>query len=108
MLPAQPPFPTASNLPFQVVDGSQTSTLISESELGVRVAETRQKPGRSEICWLFPLAPGTVTGLPAWTDTADVICVLRSFKDDKLSQLADHPIVAEADTSRRIAAARHV
>src|ERR1019366_2724014 len=47
MTPAQPPLPTASYLRFQFVAGSQTSILISESEVGLRVARTRQKAGRS-------------------------------------------------------------
>ena len=44
--PAQPPLPTAWNLPFQSAAGSQTSTLMSESLVGLSVAATRQNSGR--------------------------------------------------------------
>jgi len=46
MTPAQPPLPTAWNLPFHPVVGNQISTLMSESLVGVNVAATRQKSGR--------------------------------------------------------------
>src|SRR5437773_10537542 len=46
MTPAQPPLPTAWNLPFQPPAGSQTSTLISESSVGFTVAATRQNGNR--------------------------------------------------------------
>ena len=45
MVPAQPPLPTASYLPFQSVAGSQISALISESLVGVMVVVTRQNAG---------------------------------------------------------------
>jgi hypothetical protein len=55
MTPAQPPLPTAWNLPFHAVSaaaapsargaGSQTSILMSESLVGVSVAATRQNAG---------------------------------------------------------------
>src|ERR1700677_421247 len=46
MLPAQAPFPTDSSLPFQLDAGIQTSTLMSESLVGFRVAATRQIAGK--------------------------------------------------------------
>src|SRR5450631_3321957 len=45
MEPPQPPLPSARNLPFHPLIGSQTSIPISESEVGFRVAATRQKAG---------------------------------------------------------------
>jgi hypothetical protein len=48
MTPAHAPLPTASNFPFQLSIGSQTSILMSESLDGVRVAVTRQNAG-SEV-----------------------------------------------------------
>ena len=45
--PAKPPLPGTTNLPFQPDAGIQSSILISESALGIKVAVTRQKAGRS-------------------------------------------------------------
>ena len=47
MAPDQPPFPTASNFPFQPEAGIQTSILISESLDGLSVAAIRQYGGKS-------------------------------------------------------------
>ena len=58
MIPWKPPPPVPRNLPFQFVSGSQTSILMLESELGVRVAVTRQKAGRPVIV-VGGLEPGT-------------------------------------------------
>ncbi len=46
MEPAHTPLPMPTSLPFQPLAGSQTSTLMSESGLGFRVASIRQKAGR--------------------------------------------------------------
>src|SRR6266852_5875924 len=46
MKPPHPPLPTARNLPFQSAIGSQTSIRMSESDVGLRLAVTLQKPGR--------------------------------------------------------------
>ncbi len=46
MEPAHTPLPIPTNLPFQPAAGSQTSTLMSESGEGVRVASTLQKAGK--------------------------------------------------------------
>src|SRR6266566_2767458 len=43
--PLNAPLPTAWNLPFQPDAGNQTSILMSESLLGVIVADTRQNDG---------------------------------------------------------------
>src|SRR5205823_4609390 len=58
MVPAQPPLPTAWNLPFHAWAGSQTSILMSESDEGVSVAATRQKVGS----WLNCGTAGPVSG----------------------------------------------
>jgi hypothetical protein len=49
MIPWKPPPPVPRNLPFQFVSGSQISILMLESEVGTRVAVTRQKAGRPVI-----------------------------------------------------------
>src|SRR5438552_5829857 len=84
MVPAQPPLPTAWNLPFHAWAGSQTSILMSESDEGVSVAATRQKVGS----WLNCGTAGPVSGrvnAPAATVLAKVIEVFGSARDDKLS-----------------------
>src|SRR5262252_4479554 len=43
--PAQPPLPTARNLPFQFFVGSQSSTLMFESEVGLSTIVTLQCSG---------------------------------------------------------------
>src|SRR5207302_2012671 len=81
---AQPPLPTAWNLPFHAWAGSQTSILMSESDEGVSVAATRQKVGS----WLNCGTAGPVSGrvnAPAATVLAKVIEVFGSARDDKLS-----------------------
>src|SRR5450432_153990 len=49
MLPAQPPFPTATNFPFQPSAGSHSSISIWESEDGASTANTRQWAGLATI-----------------------------------------------------------
>src|ERR1051326_7648846 len=92
MTPAQPPLPTAWNLLFQPFVGSQTSTLMSESVVGFRVAATRQNSGRS----LYGLAPPPppcrapgVENCPAGTTLATVIVVSGSFSAARLSHDVD-------------------
>src|SRR5215510_1497246 len=58
--PAHPPFPTASNLPFQPDAGSQTSILMSESLVGVSVAVTRQNAGKFANGFVPPRPAGCV------------------------------------------------
>lgn len=79
MLPAQPPLPTASNLPFQLVAGSQTSILMSESGDGVRVAVTRQKAGRV-VKGLGPRPGAGGVKAPAATVWAAVMVVVGSLR----------------------------
>src|SRR5919198_5184914 len=84
MVPAQPPLPTAWNLPFHAWAGSQTSILMSESEEGVSVAATRQKAGNLLNCGTAGPVSGRLNP-PAGTIWAKVIEVFGSAKDDKLS-----------------------
>src|SRR5688572_19276934 len=84
MVPAQPPLPTAWNLPFHATAGSQTSILMSESEVGVSVAATRQKAGNWLNCGSAGPVPGRLNP-PAGTIWAKVIDVFGSDRDDKLS-----------------------
>src|SRR5262245_998656 len=85
MVPAQPPLPTAWNLPFHARAGSQTSILMSESEEGLSVAATRQNAGNWLNCCA---AAGPVPGRlnpPAGAIWAKVIEVFGSARDAKLS-----------------------
>src|SRR5881409_926678 len=84
MVPAQPPLPTAWNLPFHAWAGSQTSILMSESDEGVSVAATRQKVGSWLNCGTAGPVPGRVNP-PAGTVWAKVIEVFGSVRDDRLS-----------------------
>src|SRR5688572_8751926 len=84
MVPAQPPLPTAWNLPFHATAGSHTSILMSESEEGVCVATTRQKAGNWLNCGTAGPVPGRLNP-PAGTIWAKVIDVFGSDRDDKLS-----------------------
>jgi hypothetical protein len=65
-----------------LVAGNQTSILIAESELGVRVAVTRQKAGRPVIA-VGGLEPGT-TKTPLVLSVAELIVVCCSGKDWRL------------------------
>src|SRR5712691_4899679 len=66
MVPAQPPFPTASNFPFQFSDGSQTSISISESEDGFSTAATRHRAGSASGggAGAGPRPPAAAAGAP--------------------------------------------
>src|SRR5438034_6103918 len=68
MFPAYPPLPVPSNRRFQPEIGIQTSTLISESLVGVNVAVTRQN-GRTS--WY--VRPSGPVNVGPGTETADVI-----------------------------------
>src|SRR5437870_4397182 len=97
MVPAQPPLPTASNLPFQFSDGSQASISISESEDGFSTAATRHRAGRlsgggagagprppAAAAGGPPAGVGIVSG-PAGTSSAAVMMVPGSASDFRLS-----------------------
>src|SRR5437870_4741436 len=87
MVPAHPPFPTASNFPFHPDSGIQISILISESLDGLSVAAMRQNAGRSRNA---PPPAGPFGGVgsvnaPASTTRASVIVALGSAIDMRLS-----------------------
>src|SRR5678810_788262 len=91
MAPDQPPLPTPMNLRFQPSAGIQTSILISESEVGRRVAATRQKAGspRNAAC-CAGLRLGSVKA-PAATASALVIVVAGKESADRPSHGAAKP-----------------
>src|SRR5262245_16758274 len=99
MTPAQPPLPTAWNFPFQLLVGSHTSILMSESLVGLIVAATRQ----NSVSSLYGFAPrpppcrspGGVK-CPAGTSCAAVTVVSFSASVARLSQEA-----ADADVAGR-------
>src|SRR5690348_12272150 len=100
MDPAQPPFPTAWNLPFHLsAGGSQSSILISESDDGFRTATTLQcagammgaggwAPGRGAGGGGEPAGGGGGGGVctPSCTNSAVVIVALGSETTFKPSQ----------------------
>src|SRR5712692_4895671 len=105
MLPLQPPLPTAWNLPFQPEAGIQISILMSESVVGLRVAATRQKAGRS-----LNDAGGALAGCgagalnaPAATGSARVMVVSGRVSEARFSQVA-----ATAGAAARAARARSI
>jgi len=75
MTPAQPPFPTPTNLPLQFSSGIQTSNAICESVVGRISPVTRQNGGRlaSES-----RAPGAVNA-PRVMRSAESMVVFSSF-----------------------------
>src|SRR5512145_3178736 len=82
MLPAHPPLPTASNLPFQFSVGIHISISMCESDEGARTAATRQCAGSTtgggaEV-------PGAWNG-PAGTLVAAVIVTFGSESVRRLS-----------------------
>src|SRR5437870_12788863 len=86
MFPFQPPFPTASNFPFQFDAGSQTSILISDSLDGFNVAAIRQNAGRSLNCAPAPRPPPPAgANPPAATVCARVTVVSGSLRAARLS-----------------------
>src|SRR5262245_31259684 len=100
MIPAQPPFPTASNFPFQFSAGSQTSMSICESDDGRKVAATRQNVGTmSGACAGALGGPGCTGGRnsPAGTTSAIVIIVLGNESDFSPAQ----GVAATAALTRR-------
>src|SRR6516164_1664169 len=113
MAPAQPPPPTASYLPFQFEAGNQTSALMSESELGVSVARTRQKAGTSP--YIFVAGPRPAPGprpaaapsppragrggskAPAATVSAESTFACGSASDLRFSHEVEAAMAREAD-----------
>src|SRR3982750_4360693 len=74
MTPARPPPPTPCKRPFHPVDGIQTSTLMSETALGRKVAVSRQKDGR----FVCAAEPSGGLNVPAGTVAAEVMTVFGS------------------------------
>src|SRR5229473_1208908 len=103
MTPAQPPLPTPWNLPFQPLAGSHTSTLISESDVGLMVAATRQKSA-SSLYGLAALVPASRSpggeNWPAGTTWAIVMVVSLSVSAFRL--LHDEPNAGTADRDTKI------
>lgn len=71
MDPAQPPFPTPSNFPFQPERGSHTSMRISESDEGVSFAVTRQNAGSLVMTSGARVTPSGGTNPPGATSLVD-------------------------------------
>src|SRR5687767_446348 len=92
MVPAQPPFPTPANLPFQFSRGIQTSNAMCESDVGRISPVTRQNGGRfrSESG-----APGGVNA-PRVTRSADAIVVFSSFTVASCSHCVGAAVVTRA------------
>src|SRR2546428_9107913 len=97
MVPAHPPLPTASNLPFQPDAGSQISVLISESLLGVRVAVMRQNAGR--LANGFAAAPPRADPGPAGGTNAPAATIwaesMRALGSARLASFS-HDVAATA------------
>src|SRR5215510_4436180 len=78
--PANPPLPIPSSLPFHPETGSQTSSLMSESGVGLTSATTRQNAGRLLYKRASPEpgldGAGGPLYVPAATVCASVIVVL--------------------------------
>src|SRR5215470_9810704 len=98
MTPAQPPLPTPWNLPFQPFTGSHTSTLMSESDVGLMVTATRQKSG-SPLYKPVSRAPGG-ENWPAGTTCASVTVV--SFNVSALRLSHEEPNAGTAKRDAKI------
>src|SRR4249920_1925933 len=92
MMPAQPPFPTAWNFPFQLCTGSQTSAWISESEDGFIVTATRQNAGSmvafgatGALASCATAVPGANIHAPAACSAADVTVAFDSVTEVRCS-----------------------
>src|SRR5262245_57506525 len=80
MEPANPPLPTPMNFPFQFSVGSQSSILIRESEVGLRIIWTLQWAGILAGGALLPRAPARTGAGPSGTTSALVIVVSASWR----------------------------
>src|SRR6478609_1122142 len=83
MVPPAPPLPVPRNLPFQLLAGIHSSTLMSDSAEGLIVAASRQKAGTSLM-----VAPAGVTNLPPATSSAAVNVVSATVVPASEAQLA--------------------
>src|SRR5687767_13749572 len=87
--PANPPLPTAMNLPFHVAAGNHTSILMSEPAAGLSVAATRQNGGRSiRLAFGVPVTPGG-TNVPATVTRAMVTVVYGSVSEPRRLQASE-------------------
>src|SRR5262249_29688226 len=85
--PANPPTPIPSSLPFHPETGSQTSSLMSESEVGFASAMTRQNAGRLLYKRERPgEGAGGPLNVPAATVCASVIAMLGIVAAARCSQ----------------------
>ena len=92
-MPAHTPLPMPASFPFQLSRGIHTSTLISESGVGVRVACTRQKAGvflKTAIPPGPPIMKPPAGGLnwPASTMDAEVILPSFNLRDVRLPHVS--------------------
>src|SRR6516165_2255311 len=83
MSPPMPPLPVPMYLPFQPEYGIQTSILMFESDVGVKVAATRQNAGK-----LSKTGPPGTANFPVRTNWAVVIAVSGSLKVVRLAHVA--------------------
>src|SRR5215467_511805 len=86
MLPANPPLPTPSYLPFHPEAGIQISSLMSDSFAGLISAATRQNAGSSLNA--AGCGPAGASNAPAATTCAEVMVVSGSLSVVRLSQEA--------------------
>src|SRR5437867_4787686 len=89
--------------------GSQTSTLMSESPDGFKVAATRQNAGSCLNALFCCAAPRPVAGSENWpaaTVSAIVIVPFSSESDFKLSHVAPNAVVAIRHSTKAIVAFR--
>src|SRR5579862_4370896 len=101
MVPFHPPLPMAWKALFQPEAGSQSSTLMSESLDGVKVAITRQKAGRLlKSAGLGPKGPGVAGDLnaPAATLCAELMVTFGRLSLERLSHV-DPPVGAAASAT---------
>src|SRR5512138_447852 len=96
-LPAQPPLPTARNLPFQFSTGIHNSISICESADGLSTAATRQCAGTCPAC-----APRALPCCPAATYSDAVIVVFGSDRDFKLSQVVFSAKAAKSKIAMKV------
>src|SRR5579862_3682570 len=94
MTPAQPPLPTAWNLPFHPLAGSQTSILMSESLVGVSVAATRQNSPSALYGFRPRGGPSGGWNVPAATTSTLVMAVSLSASLARLAHGAANALFA--------------
>src|ERR1041384_4402419 len=105
MEPAHAPLPTCWNLPFQLLSGSHSSLLMSESDEGVSINCTRQNAGRRVIGFgaSLPAAAGGVNCPPA-TAVAAMTFAFVSFNDAaRVSHIAAPATPGTASTHETMA-----